>query len=225
VSDTTRQIAQPPARAEMGLPENGFVFCCFNNRHKITPPFFDAWMRILRAVDGSVLWLVSGNAVSDANLKHEAQARGVAPERIVFMPGVRKTEDYLARYLLADLYLDTLPYNAITTAADALWAGLPILTCVGNSFGGRGASSLLHAVGMPELIAASLADYETAALKLARDGAALSALKQKLARDRASPPLFNTPRFCRNLEAAYLAMWQRYQRGDPPAAFAVAPVA
>ncbi len=221
VTDTTRQIALPPGRAEMGLPDKGFVFCCFNNRHKITPQFFDVWMRLLRETDGSVLWLASGNAISDANLRREAEARGVAPERLVFMAHVRKSEDYLARYLLADLYLDTLPYNAITTAVDALWAGLPMLTCAGQSFAGRGAASLLHAVGMPELIADSLAAYEATAFKLARDAAMLAGLKQRLASERASFPLFDTVRFRRNIEAAYVTMWEGHQRGEPPAGFAV----
>jgi protein O-GlcNAc transferase len=223
-TDSTRKISDAsPSRAEMGLPDDGFVFCCFNSRHKLTPNFFAVWMRLLRAVDGSVLWVAGGNAASVQNLRREAEARGVAPERLVFMPHVSKSEDYLARYRLADLFLDTLPYNAITTASDALWAGLPVLTCLGQTFAGRGAASMLNAVGMPELIADSLESYETIALSLAREPAKLADMKNRLTRDCATFPLFNTDRFRRNLEAAFTTMWQRHQRGEPPATFSVSP--
>ena len=207
-----------------GLPEHGFVFCSFNNNYKITPAVFDVWMRLLRQVEGSVLWLLEGNAAAPRNLRREAAARGIAPERLVFAPRM-KHEDHLARHRLADLFLDTLPYNAHTTASDALWAGLPVLTCLGTTFAGRVAASLLQAVGLPELITRSLGDYESLALQLANDATMLAAIKQKLARNRETFPLFDTDRFRRHIEAAYVAMWERYQRGEPPASFAVAPIA
>jgi len=208
-------------RAEAGLPETGFVFCCFNQLWKIAPPIFDIWMRLLLRVEGSVLWLVDDNAAALHNLRQEAERRGVAPERLVFAPRV-KLDDYLARFGLADLFLDTLPYNAHTTASDALRAGLPVVTCAGSSFAGRVAGSLLHAVGLPELVTNTLEDYEELALKLARDQSALAQIRTKLARNRESFPLFDIQRFCRHIESAYQTMWERYQRGEAPAAFAVA---
>ena len=168
-NDPLRPIsARTPSRAEAGLPERGFVFACFNNSYKITPEMFDVWMRLLARCDGSVLWLYEGNADVSANLRKEAHARGVAPERLIFAPQV-KPEDHLARHHLADLFLDTLPYNAHTTASDALWAGLPVLTCEGTAFPGRVAASLLHAVGLPELVTHNLEEYERKAAALAAD--------------------------------------------------------
>jgi predicted O-linked N-acetylglucosamine transferase (SPINDLY family) len=223
-TDSTRSIGEhAPARGAAGLPESGFVFCCFNNNYKITPPIFDIWMRLLLEVEGSVLWLVEDNAAAVGNLRHEAEGRGVAPERLVFAPRV-KLEDYLARLRLADVFLDTLPYNAHTTASDALWAGLPVVTCAGSSFAARVAGSLLNAVGLPELITGTLEDYEALALKLARDRDLLAHIKSKLARNRQSFPLFDTERFRRHIESAYQTMWERHQRGEPPASFAVASV-
>jgi predicted O-linked N-acetylglucosamine transferase (SPINDLY family) len=198
-------VEAPPTRAEAGLPESGFVFCCFNHNWKITPPLFDIWMRLLHQVEGSVLWLLEGNAGIRANLGKEAAARGVAPERLIFA-GRTTPEKHLARQRLADLFLDTLPYNAHTTASDALWAGLPLLTIPGKSFPSRVAASILQAANLPELIAADLDAYETLALKLARDPAALKAIRDKLLHSRTSVPLFDTARFTRNLEAAYIAM-------------------
>jgi predicted O-linked N-acetylglucosamine transferase (SPINDLY family) len=182
---------------------------------------FAIWMRLLERVDGSVLWLLADNAAAMRNLRHEAEARGVAPERLVFAPRL-KLGDHLARHRLADLFLDTLPCNAHTTASDALWAGLPLVTCLGSSFAGRVAASLLDAVGLPELIARTLDEYETLALALAQDGGRLAALKARLAANRARAPLFDTDRFRRHIESAYETMWQRVQRGEPPASFAVA---
>src|SRR5262249_48825300 len=151
VNDTKRRIAERiPTRTECDLPESGFVYCCFNNNYKITPECFDTWMRLLVRVEGSVLWLIARDAATATNLRREAQARGVAPERIILAPRIR-AEDYLARYRCADLFLDTLPFNAGTTASDALWAGLPVLTCSGAAFAGRMAGSLLRAIGLPEL--------------------------------------------------------------------------
>ncbi len=220
-NDDTRVIpAASPSRADEGLPASGFVFCSFNNNYKITPPVFDVWMRLLDAVPGSVLWLLEGNHLAPANLRREAQARGVAPERLVFAPR-RKLPEHLARHRLADLFLDTLPVNAHTTASDALWAGLPVLTCLGTTFAGRVAGSLLRAAGLPELVTASLPDYEALALALARDAERLAAIRERLAAGRATCPLFATERFCRHLEAAYVTMWERAQRGEAPESFAV----
>ncbi|HMI95156.1 MAG TPA: tetratricopeptide repeat protein [Micropepsaceae bacterium] len=220
--DSKRRISpRVPARSDVGLPDQGFVFCCFNNNYKITPAIFDVWMRLLGAVKGSVLWLSYPNASTIQNLKREAESRGISPERLVFSSYIKLDEDHLARLSLADLFLDTLPYNAHATASDALWANVPVLTIAGASFPGRVAASLLHAIGMAELVAPSLAAYEARALQLAGNPAELTALKAKLARHRDTQPLFDTARFTRNLERAYEAMWDRSQRGLPPAAFAV----
>jgi len=207
VTDTARPVPLAPSRAEAGLPEAGFVFCCFNHNWKITAPIFDVWMRLLGQVEDSVLWLLEGNAAIGANLRKEAAARGIAPERLIFA-GRTTPEQHLARQQLADLFLDTLPYNAHTTASDALWAGLPLITLPGQSFPARVAASILQAANLPELIVPDLAAYESLALKLARDPAALKAIREKLA-DRSAMPLFDTARFTRNLEAAYLAMLER----------------
>jgi protein O-GlcNAc transferase len=209
-----------PTRVDAGLPETGFVFCCFNQLWKIAPPIFDIWMRLLLQVEGSVLWLVDDNATALRNLQQEAVRRGVAPERLVFAPRV-KLDDYLARFGLADLFLDTLPYNAHTTASDALRAGLPVVTCAGSSFAGRVAGSLLQAIGLPELITNTLEDYEALVLKLVRDQILLMQIRTKLTRNRQSSPLFDIGRFCHHIESAYQTMWERYQRGESPAAFAV----
>jgi predicted O-linked N-acetylglucosamine transferase (SPINDLY family) len=209
-----------PTRAAAGLPEAGFVFCCFNQSYKIAPPVFDVWMRLLHQVEGSVLWLVAYNAAAVRNLRHEAERRGIAPDRLVFAPRV-PLEDYLARFRLADLLLDTLPYNAHTTASDALWVGLPVVTCAGSSFAGRVAGSLSNAVGLPELITDNLAEYEALALNLARDKSLLAAIRSKLAQNRETFPLFDTERFRRHIESAYQSMWERHQRGEQPAGFAV----
>jgi len=225
VNDAGRKIsARTPSRAEAALPEKGFVFCCFNQAYKITPDVFDVWMRLLRQVDDSVLWLSCGNAHTVKNLCREAQARGVDPDRLVFALRVPLNEDHLARVRLADLFLDTLYYNAHTTAADALWVGVPVLTRPGATFASRVAGSLLGAIGLPELITTSLEDYESLALQLARDPARLAALRQKLGRNRDTYPLFDTHRFTRHLEAAYTTMWQCAERGERPQSFAVDPV-
>ncbi len=225
VNDSKRRIAEAtPTRAEAGLPDAGFVFCSFNNNYKITPPVFDVWMRLLREVDGSVLWLLQSNDVSAKNLRREAESRGVAPDQLVFAPKIEPA-DHLARHRLADLSLDTLPCNAHTTASDALWAGLPVLTCLGTTFAGRVAASLLNAVGLPELITHSIGEYEALAMTLAKDRQAHAAIKAKLALNRTSYPLFDTDRFRRHIEAAYVAMWERAQRGEKPSSFAVDPIA
>ena len=225
VNDANRRIAAiTPSRSDVGLPQDGLVFCCFNSSYKITPDVFDVWMRLLRQMEGSVLWLIENNSSAPRNLRREAGLRGVAAERLIFAPHI-KTEEHLARQRLADLFLDTLYYNAHTTASDALWAGLPVVTCLGATFASRVAGSLLTAIGLPELITRSLDDYEALALKLARDPALLSSLRQKLARHRETYPLFNTERFTRHIEAAYIEMWERCRRGEPPQSFAVVPIA
>ncbi len=224
-NDDKRVIAAgTPSRAEAGLPEKGFVFCCFNQNFKIQPDVFGVWMRLLRDIEGSVVWIQAGDPIAAQNLRAAAVHRGVAGERIIIAPSVAAHEDHLARYRLADLFLDTLPYNAHTTASDALWAGVPVVTCVGSTFAGRVAASLLNAIGLPELITTSLADYEALALQLAREPARLAAVKAKLAEHRTAYPLFDTDRFRRHLEAAYVTMYERHQRGEPPVSFEVAPI-
>ena len=221
INDSKRPIAAAtPTRAEAGLPEKGFVFCCFNNNYKITPPVFDVWMRLLRENEGSVLWLLEGNDSVKRNLSAEAEKRGIAADRLVFAPRI-DLADHLARHRLVDLFLDTLPCNAHTTASDALWAGLPVLTVTGTTFAGRVAASLLQAIGLPELVAESLAAYEDTARNLAKNPPALAALKGKLAANRTTTPLFDVDRSRRHIEAAYTAMAARAAAGEAPQAFDV----
>ena len=225
VNDAKRAIAErTPTRAKAHLPETGFVFCSFNNNYKITPMMFDVWMRLLRGVDGSVLWLFEGNAAAPSNLRREAVDRGVAPERLVFAPKV-PLADHLARHRLGDLFLDTQPWNAHTTASDALWAGLPVLTCMGTTFAGRVAASLLEAVGLPDLVTRTLGEYEALALELARGPGVVAGIKQRLCDNRDVFPLFNTDRSRRHLEAAYIQMCAGQRRGEAPSSFAIAPLA
>jgi predicted O-linked N-acetylglucosamine transferase (SPINDLY family) len=209
-----------PGRSEMGLPDTGFVFCCFNNNYKITPEVFDIWMRLLEKVKGSVLWLRESNPAASVNLRHEAELRGVDTARIIFAPRL-PVAVHLARHQLADLFLDTLPYNAHTTAADALWAGLPVLTRSGESFASRVAGSLLQAVGLPELITDTPEAYEALALELATNQDKLDDIKARLKQNRNTCPLFNTDRFRRHIEAAYIHMWQQCQQGLAPKTFTV----
>ena len=205
------------------MPATGFVFCSFNNSFKIRPQMFDLWMRLLKGVEGSVLWLLGDNPEAVQNLRREAEKRGVVGARLVFAP--RDTPHrHLARHRLADIVLDTLPYGAHTTASDALWAGVPVLTCIGDTFAGRVAASLLHAVGLPEMITHTLDGYEALALKLALDKDALAAIASRLRDNRDTHPLFDTLRFTRHLEAAYTRMWERAQRGEAPVHFAVPPL-
>jgi len=221
-SDSRRRIAEGiPTRLQAGLPQTGFVFACLSYAHKISPEIFDVWMRLLHSVEGSVLWLRSANPAAVNNLRHEAGIRGVSPDRLIFAPPVPSEADYLARLRAADLFLDTLPYNAHATASDALWAGLPIVTCTGRSFHSRVAASLLYAAGLPELVSSSLTQYEELARKLAIDPASLAALKTRLMRNRDTSALFDTARMTRDLEAAYRIMWERSERGEPPMSFAV----
>ena len=221
VNDSQRRIApETPTRADQGLPEGVFVFCCFNNNYKINPPVFDVWMRLLTQVPGSVLWLLQDNALAATNLRAEAQRRGVDPQRLVFAPRA-KMEDHLARHRLADLFLDTQPYNAHTTTSDALWAGLPVVTCKGKAFPARVAASLLHAVGMPELVTHKLQDYEALALSLATSPERLAQVRERLAANIPGAALFDTDLFRRRLESAYTTMWERAQRGEAPARIGV----
>jgi protein O-GlcNAc transferase len=221
-NDSKRAMpAAAMSRHEAGLPETGFVFCCFNNNFKIAPAFFYVWMRLLRAIDGAVLWLIDDNADAVANLRKEAAARDVDPARLVFAPRV-EPEVHLARHAHADLFLDTLPYGAHTTASDALWMGVPVLTCLGRAFAGRVGASLCRAVGLEDLVMTDLAQYEQAALALARDPARLAAIKARLAADRARHRLFDAERHRRSVEAAFVGMMERQRRGEAPAPFATA---
>jgi protein O-GlcNAc transferase len=228
VNDSKRPHPEAaPPRDALGLPADGIVFCAFNNVAKVTPAVFDVWMRLLRQVDGSMLWILAETAVTQRNLRREAQARGVSPERIVpaprFAPRVGYA-GYLAQYGSADIFLDTLPFNGGTTVSDALWAGLPVVTCSGEAFASRMAGSLVAAAGFPELATSSLDEYERLALALATDRPRLAALKAKLAANRETCALFDTDRFRRHIEAAYTEMHRRHLAGEPPASFAVAPV-
>jgi predicted O-linked N-acetylglucosamine transferase (SPINDLY family) len=202
------------------LPEKGFVFCSFNNSYKITAEMFELWMELLKAVAGSVLWLLEGNRFAPANLCEQAEAREVAAERLVFAPR-RPLPEHLARHRLADLFLDTFPVNAHTTASDALWAGCPVLTLAGETFVSRVAGSLLQAVGLPELTTMSLNEYYSLALRLARDAAYLGELRSRLAANRKTSRLFDAGQFAGNLEKAYLTMWEIHASGQSARAFAV----
>lgn len=214
-NDRLREVGTPPGRHACGLPEQGFVFCCFNHTYKIRPSMFDIWCRLLAATPGSVLWLLQSNPQARGNLLREAQARGIDPSRLVFAPVVSSGEN-LARLTHADLFLDTLPVNAHTTASDALWSGVPLVTCAGDSFVGRVAASLLHAVGLPELAVADLAAYESLAAAIASDPARLAALKAHLERARSTAPLFDSALTTRGLEALYLRMAERWHAGLAP---------
>lgn len=215
VNDRNRPIGETPSRRALGLPGRGFVFCCFNQAYKILPEMFSAWMRMLNAVPGSVLWLLEWNPWAAQNLRREASARGIDASRLVFSPSLPLAE-HLGRLRAADLFLDTLPYNAHTSASDALWAGVPVLTCAGETFASRVAGSLLNAIGIPELVTRTLVEYETLGVHLACAPGELAALRQRLAGNRKSAPLFDTPRYVRNLEAAYQAMWDIHMAGGTP---------
>jgi protein O-GlcNAc transferase len=221
VNDSRRAIsASPPSRQDCGLPPDALVFCSFNNSYKITPVFFDIWMRLLAAVPGSVLWLLEANDLVRRNLRREAERRGIVADRLVFAPLLPPAE-HLARHRQADLFLDTLPCSAHTTASDALWTGLPVLTCTGGSFAGRVAGSLLMAIGLPELITGSLEEYEQLALDLAGSPRRLIELRERLQQNRGKTALFDPCRFARNIEAAYVQMWSAWWAGAKPAAFSI----
>lgn len=209
------QSSRAFSRAEMRLPAEGVVFCCFNNGFKILPDVFACWMRILSRVEGSALWLFEENPIAPQNLRREAARHGVDPARLVFATRLPH-DDHMARLSLADIFLDTAPYNAHTTGSDALWAGVPLITCIGDTFASRVAASLLSAIGAPELVAQTRAAYEALAIALANEPQALSALKKKIAGNRQTAALFDTARYTRHLEAAYISMQQRHEAGLPP---------
>jgi protein O-GlcNAc transferase len=218
--DTQREMGTCPTRHEALLPQDAFVFCCFNNNRKITAALFDVWMRLLLAVPDSVLWLKKSHASAMANLRREAEARGVDPSRLVFAENVA-AQVHLARHALADLFLDTLPYNAHATAADALWAGLPVITCLGRSFAGRVAASQLEAAGLPQLVAGSLEGYEALALRLAREPGLLASYRTRLVEGRKFAPLFDADRFRRHIEMAYIQMHENARSGEGPRNFSI----
>ncbi|HWY65877.1 MAG TPA: hypothetical protein VNX61_11750, partial [Rhizomicrobium sp.] len=220
VNDSTRAIAETPTRAEAGLPSQGFVFCCFNAAWKITPVLFDAWMRLLAGVPGSVSWLLDDNATAKRHLAAAATARGVDPSRLIFAPRLPPAA-HLARHRLADLFLDTIPYNAHTTASDALWAGLPVLSLLGTQFDGRVAASLLETMGLPELVTHSVEDYEALALALAHNPQQLQSLRTRLEANRRTSPLYDTDRFRRALETAYRRIIETSRAGHAPESFTV----
>ena len=225
VNDSTEvNLPAKPSRAQAGLPEVGFVFCCFNDHLKISASVFNIWMRMLNAVHGSVLWLLGDNPAAENNLRKEAAAHGVDPTRLVFAPRVAN-EEHLARHPLADLFLDTLPYGAHTAARDALFSGVPLVTCLGMTFAGRVAASVLEAAGLPELVTVNLEDYESLALQLAKEPAVLQKLREKLARNRQQCAFFDSDRYRRHIEGAYTTMWQRWQDGEPPEGFTVDAIA
>ncbi|MDH5512215.1 MAG: hypothetical protein OEY27_03290, partial [Gammaproteobacteria bacterium] len=216
-NDSSKEISDRFfTRAELGLPDGAFVFCSFNNSFKITPDLFDIWMRLLGTVQNSVLWLSETNPTAAGNLVHEAVKRGVSPDRLIFAPRTQNLADHLARHRQADLFLDSFYFNAHTNASNALWAGLPVLTRLGENFAGRVAASLLNAVGLPELITLNHADYEALAIELATQPERLAAIRRKLALNRTTHPLFDTARFTRNIEAAYSKMYIRYLAGLAP---------
>lgn len=215
-NDSKRAISNKTLnRKECGLPDTGFVFCNFNNNFKILPQVFDCWMRLLKRIDGSVLWLLEDSQIAGHNLRAAAATRGVDPKRLVFAERLHHA-GHLARHRFADLFLDTMPYNAHTTASDALWAGLPLLTLIGDTFAGRVAASLLTAVGLPELITTTPQEYEELAIELATNPERLAMVKDKLASNRATAPLFDTRRYTRHIEAAYIAMYERHKANLPP---------
>jgi protein O-GlcNAc transferase len=220
INDSERPHPVPVTRAQHGLKDGVFVFCHFNYAYKILPEMFAVWMRLMKAVPSSVLWLLESNPQFAANLRAEAAKANVEPTRLIFAPQMEHRA-HLARLMLGDLFLDSLPYNAHTTGSDALWAGLPLLTCRGEAFAGRVASSLLHAVGLPELVTKNLHEYEALALKLAKDRRLLAGYRDHLTRNRTKAPLFDTMRTTRHIEAAYEEMMARWSDGEPPAGFAV----
>jgi predicted O-linked N-acetylglucosamine transferase (SPINDLY family) len=222
VNDAKRVIADRTfSREACGLPRAGFVFCCFNNCYKITPATFAIWMRILNQVEGSVLWLLEDNPTASANLRREAVRAGISAERLVFAARMAPPE-HLARHRLADLFIDTLPCNAHTTASDALWAGLPVLSCLGSGFAARVAASLLNAIRLPELITSTPGEYQQLAVALASDAQRLAHIRQRLAEHRLTTPLFDTRLFTTHLEAAYSRIYERYQADLPAEHIAVA---
>jgi protein O-GlcNAc transferase len=217
INDNTQPISNKKFRKiDFGLPESCFVFCSFNQPHKIDPVMFDSWMRILQRVPESVLWLPLGIKTVEENLKREAEARGVVSERLIFADRLPKKDEHLARLKFADLAFDTRIYNGHTTTSDALWAGVPVITLQGHHFASRVSSSILSALGVPELITYSIEEYETLAVRLALNALELKEIRQRIAQNRMVETLFDTPRFVRNLETAYKEMWKIFLAGDVP---------
>jgi predicted O-linked N-acetylglucosamine transferase (SPINDLY family) len=214
------QAASPTSRRDWGLPEEGLVLCCFNNSYKLSPGMFDIWMRLLSAMPGCVLWLLATSELAQANLRQEAAVRGVDPARLAFA-GVVPSATHIERHRHAGLFLDTLPCNAHTTASDALWGGVPVLTCRGDTFAGRVAGSLLNAIGMGELVTASLAEYEHRARVLLGNPVRLKAMRRKIEQKRDVNSLFDLPTLTRAIETAFERMWQQHLAGERPQAFAV----
>jgi predicted O-linked N-acetylglucosamine transferase (SPINDLY family) len=214
-NDRKRPTGKAPSRSDCNLHDDAFVFCCFNQTYKISPNMFDVWMRLLAKVPHSILWLLDCNPLARQNLKREAEARNIDSQRLIFAPRTNMA-DHLARHPLADLFLDTLPYNAHTTTSDALWMGLPVLTCQGETFAARVAASLLNAANLPELVTDTIEEYEANALHLATNQQALKAIKDKLAQTKHTSPLFDTDLFAHNLEALYQEMWQIYLSSQAP---------
>ena len=216
VSDTTKKISNKVyTRQELGLPKSGFVFCCFSQNYKITPDVFDTWMRILKKVENSVLWLAENNKTGVKNIKNEAELRGIDPNRIIFAQHMLLAE-HLARHRLADLFIDTFPYTAHTTCNDALWSNVPVLTRIGESFASRGAASLLSAISLSELITNTEKEYEDLAIKIATNKNYFTEIKNKLSKNRTSKPLFNTKLFTQNIESAYFKIYEKYISNKNP---------
>ena len=210
VNDSKKQISKKfLSKKEFGLPENSFVFCCFNQNYKITPDVYDIWMKLLKKIDGSVLWLIKNSDKGADNLKKEAFRRGVNPNRIIFAKRM-PVQEHLARHKLADLFIDTFPYTAHTTCSDALWAGLPVLTRIGQTFASRVGASLLSSIGLEELIANTKKEYENLAIKIATNSKILKNIKNKLEKNKINKPLFNTKLYTSNLELAYKKIYKNY---------------
>jgi predicted O-linked N-acetylglucosamine transferase (SPINDLY family) len=225
VNDRKRPDASHvPSRKECGLPLEGFVFCCFGNASKMTPAIYDVWMRLLRDCDGSVLWLLEQSNDAAENLRRETMARGVDPNRVIFAPKLSLAE-HLARLKLADLVLDTFPYNGHTSTSDALWVGVPVVTRVGRNFAARVAGSILSTFGMTDLTSQSLEEYEALAISLAKDRERLRAMRDRIKVNRDGSPLFDTPRYCAEIESAFVTMYEIWRSGEQPRAIEVEPIA
>jgi predicted O-linked N-acetylglucosamine transferase (SPINDLY family) len=210
--DREREISKRIfTRLELGLPESGFIFCCFNAVYKINPSVFDVWTEILQRVSGSVLWLSPTSGTAVENLRKEAASRGLDPQRLIFSSRIDSPAEHLARLRLADLFLDTWPFNAHSTAVDSLWAGVPLITCMGETFASRVAASLLNAIGLPELITTTRNDYEELAIELATNPSKRRGIKDKLEKNRLTTPLFDTALFAKHIETGYTKMYERYQ--------------
>jgi predicted O-linked N-acetylglucosamine transferase (SPINDLY family) len=223
IVDDSKRVAsfKKFTREECGLPKNAFVFCCFNNDYKFNPQVLDSWSRIFLNLENCVLWIPENNEYFKTNILAEFNKRGIDSSRVIFAPRVELMADHLARINLADLFLDTFPYNAHTTAVDSLKIGVPILTLIGQSFASRVAASLLNAVGLPELITNTQEEYEALAIELAVNPQKLAGIKLKLANNRLTTPLFDTPLFTKNLESAYNKMYERYHAGLEPEHLAI----